>query len=206
MPAPDTANKGAVEPGAREEEEGVEPPSNVLEKGIIYFFFRRRVGIEDPHSVADIARSYIILRPVPADAKLGDGAVGDAGNSRLCALPKKVLPKSGRDRFLAFVEKASASFTDLKTGFLAASDHTTKTAGTRHTPAATPAGEGVYTITSTGRESHLAYMLTLPEQLGEVQRAIGLKEKGSFIISTKNPAYPGPANAQLGDAPAYPEE
>ncbi|AEO65542.1 uncharacterized protein THITE_2047521 [Thermothielavioides terrestris NRRL 8126] len=192
----------AVEPQGREEA----VPSSILEKGIIYFFFRSRVNVDEPLDVSEIARSHIILRPIEKDAKLGSGPIGDAGNSRVCVIPKKTLPQSGRDRWIGFVEKAGASFQRLKDEFLASADYQTKTRGERHAPAATPVGEGVYAITSTGRESHLAYMLTLPEKLGEVQKEIGLKEKGSFIISTKNPEYPGPANARLPKAPEYPKE
>jgi hypothetical protein len=195
------AGESAVEPHARVGS----MPSNILEKGIIYFFFRGRVNVDEPQGVGDIARSYIVLRPVDKDAKLGRGPIGDAGNSRLCAIPKKTLPQSGRDRWIAFVEKAGTSFDTLKETFLTSSDYATKTSGTSHRPAATPVGEGVYAITSTGRESHLAYMLTIPEKLGEVQREIGLKEKGSFIISTRNPEYPAPKTAQLPGAPEYPK-
>jgi hypothetical protein len=194
----------AVEPQGRGESEA--PPSSILEKGIIYFFFRGRVNVDKPSDVNEIARSYILLRPIERDAKLGSGPIGDAGNSRVCVIPKKTLPQSGRDRWIGFVEKAGASFRQLKDEFLASSDYQTKTVGQRHTPAATPAGEGVYAITSTGRESHLAYILTLPEKLGELQREIGLKEKGSFIITTKNPEHPGPLNARLPKAPEYPKE
>ena len=84
-------------------------PSSVLEKGIIYFFFRGRVGIDEPDSVNDVARSYIVLRPLPQGAKLGEGPIGDAGTNRMIALPKKVLPVSPKDRFLSFVEKANCS-------------------------------------------------------------------------------------------------
>lgn len=180
-------------------------PASILEKGIIYFFIRGRVGIENPGVVDDIARSHMILRPIEKDAKLGHGPIGDGGNTRLLALPKKVLPTSGKDRFMVFVEKSGASYEELKKDFLDSSDYQTKTAGTRHTPAATPVGEGVYAITSTGRESHLVYMLTLPEKLDEVQKELGLKDKDSFIISTKNPEYPGPANAQLPQSPDFPK-
>ncbi|KAI1371169.1 hypothetical protein F4677DRAFT_436556 [Hypoxylon crocopeplum] len=181
-------------------------PSNILEKGIIYFFIRGRVGIDEPGSVDDIRRSYMVLRPLDKDAKLGEGAIDDAGNSRLIAIPKKVLPSSGRDRWIAFVEKSYASFKTLKDTFLSAEDYTTKTAGVRHTPAATPVAEGIYAITSTGRESHLAYMITLPESLGEVQKEIGLKEKGSFIVSTRNPQYEAPKGTALPQGPEYPKE
>lgn len=192
----------AVEPHGR----NGSTPSNILEKGIVYFFFRGRVGIDNPERVDDIARSYMILRPIPKDAKLSDGPIGDSGNSRLIAIPKKVLPQSGKDKWIAFVEKTHASFEELKKEFLAANDYDTKTAGTRHSPAATPFGEGVYAITTTGRESHMAYMLTLPEKLGEVQTEIGLKEKGSWILSTRNPQYPAPQNTQLPEGPDFSKE
>lgn len=193
---------GAVESTERDDE----TPASILEKGIIYFFFRGRVGIDDPTGVDDLARSYMVLRPLPHGAKLGEGEIGDAGNCRLLALPKKVLPTSAKDRFMVFVEKTQLSLKDLKDSFLSASDYDTKTAGTRHTPAATPVGEGIYAITTTGRESHLAYILTIPAKLSEVQRDIGLRDRGSFVASTKNPAYPGPANANLPQGPDYPKE
>ncbi|ROW13862.1 hypothetical protein VPNG_03653 [Cytospora leucostoma] len=197
-----TGEESAVEPHGR----NGSTPSSILEKGIIYFFFRGRVGIDHPEGVSDLARSYFILRPIPKDAKLGEGPIGDAGNSRLIAIPKKTLPQSGRDRWIAFVEKTGASFDQLKEEFLTSNDYETKTAGTRHTPAATPIAEGVYAITTTGRESHLAYLLTLPEKLGEVQTEIGLKERGSWILSTRNPQYPPPSNARLPEGPEFSKE
>ncbi|KAK6220139.1 hypothetical protein QIS74_05641 [Colletotrichum tabaci] len=198
----DTTTKPAGDETAELAHEKSKVPSNILEKGIVYFFFRGRVNTEKTEDVDDIARSYIILRPMATDSKLGDGPIGDAGNTRLLALPKKVLPESGRDRFMAFVEKSGTSFKELKEQFLSGADNQTK-AGTSHSPAATPAGEGVYVITSTGRETHLAYMLTLPSDLGEVQRELGLKEKGSFILSTKNPYKSGPASASLPETPDF---
>lgn len=196
------SENGTAEP----EKETTDVPSSILEKGIIYFFIRGRVNVEKPHEVNDIARSFIILRPVAHDAKLSEGPLRDAGNTRILILPKKVLPSSGRERFLSFVEKSGASYDEIKGQFLAGEDYETKTKGTRHTPAATPIGEGVYAITTTGRESHLVYMLTIPQKLGEVQKALKVKEQGSFIISTKNPKYPAPASARLPKGPEYPKE
>lgn len=207
-PKTETTNTGATS----KEESAVQPskehdmPSSILEKGIIYFFMRGRVGVDDPSGVEDVARSHIMLRPLEKDAKLGEGPIGDAGNTRLLALPKKVLPVSGRDRFMVFVQKSGASFEELKNEFLDSNDYETKTVGKRHIPAPAPIGEGVYAITTTGRESHLAYILTLPEKLGDLQTEMGLKEKGSFIISTKNPEQKGPANTQLPEGPEYPKE
>lgn len=194
--------ESAVEAGAREQE----TPSSILEKGIIYFFFRARVNVERPHDTNDIARSYMVLRPLPHGARIAEGPIGDTGNCRLLAIPKKVLPLSGRDRFLVFVEKAKSSFQELKDNFMSASDHATKTAGIRHTPAAIPIGEGIYAVTTTGRVSHLAYILTVPSELNEVQKDIGLRERGSFVASIKNPEQKGPPNANFPKGPDYPKE
>lgn len=103
-------------------------PSSILEKGIIYFFFRPRVNTTNPQGIEDVARSYIILRPLPLGAKLGDGPLEDAGNARLLALPKKMLPKSKRDRFLVFVDKGEATVKDLRDQ-LQGSEYATKTVG-----------------------------------------------------------------------------
>jgi hypothetical protein len=117
-------NESIVKDGERE----AEIPSSILEKGIIYFFFRGRVGVEDPQGIEDVARSYIILRPIPIDAKLGDGPLEDLGTSRLLALPKKMMPKTKRDRFLVFVEKPKASIKELRDQFQS-NDYSTKTSG-----------------------------------------------------------------------------
>jgi hypothetical protein len=74
-----------------------------------------------------------------------------------------------------------------------------------HTPAATPIAEGIYAITSTGRESHLAYHVTIPDPLGEVQKDIGIKKKGSYVVSVKNPTTPAPGNVSLPKGAEYPE-
>ncbi|KAM0556071.1 hypothetical protein ACHAPJ_006059 [Fusarium lateritium] len=208
----DKEDSKPVEKQESKDDDAIQPseepdvPSSVLEKGIIYFFIRGRVNLEDPESVDDIARSFIMLRPIAKDARLGDGPIPDAGNTRLLALPKKKLPESGKERYMVFVEKSGASYDEIKKEFLDADEYDTKTAGTRRTPPAKPVGEGVYAITSTGRESHLAYLTTLPEKLEEVQKDLGLKDKGSFIISTKNPQYSGPQNTQLPEGPGFPKE
>jgi hypothetical protein len=72
-------------------------------------------------------------------------------------------------------------------------------------PPATPFAEGVYAITTTGRESHLVYEITAPK-IGELQKDLGVNEKGSYILSVKNPKAPGPANASISNLAQYPEE
>jgi hypothetical protein len=180
--------------------------SNIIEKGIIYFFTRGRVGIEDPESVQDLQRTYFVMRPIPTGAKLGDAAIPDTEQNRLVALPKKVFPKSGKDRFMAFIEKSKSSMKQLKEEFFQGSEYETQTLGTRHNSPATPIGEGVYALTEVGNSTHLAYMLTIPEKPEQVQDDLGLREKGSFVVSLKNPTRKGPANATLDKKPDYPQE
>jgi hypothetical protein len=201
---PVETNGNAVEPGARKDED---VPSTILEKGIIYFFYRPRVNVDTPQDVNDVARSFLLLRPLPLDAKLGDGPIGDEKNCRLLALPKKVLPKSAKDRFITFVEKAKTDFAELKETFLTGSEYETQTQGTKTTHPVTPLAEGIYAITSTGRESHLAYIVNIPSELGEVQKDFGLQSRGSFVASVKNPEK-GPTGGQQ-NVPAgakYPQE
>jgi uroporphyrinogen-III synthase len=190
----------------RDPERKAQIPRHIIEKGIIYFFIRSRVNVENPQGVQDLQRTYFILRPLSKDAKLGHGPIPESNKNRLAVLPKKVFPKSSKDRFLAFVEKGGVSMKTLKEEFFPGTEYETKTAGTRQTPPVVPLGEGVYVITAMGRTSYLTYILTIPREIGQVQSDIGLQEKDSFIIGVKNPTKKGPTYAQLPRGPEYPKE
>ncbi|KAJ5965508.1 hypothetical protein N7481_012222 [Penicillium waksmanii] len=168
--------------------------SNILEKGIIYFFFRPRVNVEDPHSVNDVARSFFVLRPTPLGAELdeGQGPLDKDARCRLLMLPKKKFPTSPKERDMGFVEKAGQTIQDLQENFIASSTYQTATRGERTVEEARPYAEGVYALTSTKRATHLAYMLTIPSEPGEVQESFGLHRRGSWIVQSKNPKFPGP--------------
>ncbi|KAK2759827.1 hypothetical protein FQN54_002561 [Arachnomyces sp. PD_36] len=194
--------EGATDVKSREQAE----PSNILEKGIIYFFVRARVGVEEPESMDDVARSFIVLRPLPEGAALKEGSLKDDDNCRLLAMPKKSLPKSNRDRFMGFVEKAGADVKTLRDSFLTSEEYETKTKGTREKPAAIPIAEGVYAFIRTSNSSHLAYLLTKPTKFSQVHEDFGLKNRGSFVVSSKNPKYPGPPSSRLPQGPEYPED
>ncbi|KAF2772545.1 hypothetical protein EJ03DRAFT_306890 [Teratosphaeria nubilosa] len=200
------ASEFAIEEDKRREES---QPSNVMEKGIVYFFTRGRVGVTEPESPQDLQRSFFVLRPLPAGAKITDGTIQDDGKNRLIALPKKVWPKSGRDRFMCFVEKAGVTVDTLKEEFMQGSDYSTKTTGTRHTPGVEIVGEGVYAITWTGSgrtTNHLSYKLTIPQEIGDLQKDVGLDKQGSFVISTKNPKQSGQNNPGLSVGAEYPKD
>ena len=202
MPPKEDIKETAVE---KSEDRDEAVPSNILEKGIVYFFFRPRVSVEEPESVDDVARSFLVLRPLPRDAKLGEGPIGDDENCRLLILPKKKLPTSSRERYMGFVEKAGVNVKTLRESFQDR-EYETKTKGEQHVPPAAPFAEGVYAITSTGRSSHLVYIITIPSELSEVQKDFGLANRGSFIVSAKNPKFPGPSSARLPKQPDYPQE
>ncbi|GAQ04549.1 hypothetical protein ALT_1870 [Aspergillus lentulus] len=200
--------KERVEAGVKKSEEREKiVPSNILEKGIIYFFFRPRVNVEDPHSVKDVARSFFVLRPTPLGAVLdaNQGTVAADARCRLMILPKKKFPTSGKERDMGFVEKAGISMKDLHDSFMVGEKYETSTRGERAVQEARPYAEGVYAIISGKRASHLAYILTIPQEMGSIQDDFGLHSQGSFIVQSKNPKYPGPSFAQLPKDPEYPE-
>ena len=117
-------NDSVIQDSARE----AAIPSSILEKGVIYFFFRARVNVDEPHGIEDLARSYMVLRPIPLGAKIGEGPLQDDGKARLLAVPKKMLPKSRQDRFLIFVEKSGVSVKELRDQF-SRNEYATKTVG-----------------------------------------------------------------------------
>jgi hypothetical protein len=183
---------------------GTEIPSTIVEKGIVYFLTRGRVNTENPQNVSELQRSYLVLRPLPRDAEIGKGAIPDAPVSRLIVIPKKALPQNGKERFMVFIEKSKSTMENLKDTVFSGEQHETKTKGTRKTPPVMPIGEGVYAITNTGRNSHLVYILAIPSEPGILQSDLGIHERGSFVISLKNPTIGGPATAQLSEKPLFP--
>ncbi|KID83803.1 BTB domain transcription factor [Metarhizium guizhouense ARSEF 977] len=188
--ADSTKKRPQKQTDAKQADTNTQAPPRVLEKGVLYYFIRGRVGIDEPKSIDDIARGYLILRPIPDDAKLHG------------ALPTRYLQAQRTDSW-----RLSKNHTRRMTNLaekLKGDVYETKTAGRRQSPDATPVGEGVYVLTTTGRESHLSYMATLPHELGELQHPLRFNDKGSFIISSKNPTYKGPSFAQLPKGPEYP--
>ncbi|KAJ4290062.1 hypothetical protein N0V88_006566 [Collariella sp. IMI 366227] len=71
-------------------------PSNILEKGIIYFFLRSRVDTSSsPSNMSDVARSYILLRPSPS-TRFTHTPLPDTNTNRLCLIPKRLSPNRPR--------------------------------------------------------------------------------------------------------------
>lgn len=49
-------------------------------------------------------------------------------------------------------------------------------------------------------------MLTMPTQPSELQRDLGVRSHGSFVVSVRNPTAPAPPNAGLSDPAEFPQE
>ncbi len=160
--------------------------TRVIERGNIYFFYRPKVGEEDPAGTEDIQRFHVILAP-----KSGD-------RYRLLTIGRKTMPRvdNGNEKHWGFVDKVGTEPEDMVT-VLERETYTTKTRGTRERPEARPAGEGVYALVRHGDHTHLAYSLELPRTQGEVQKDLHIEEEASYILSVKNPEQPSPTEAGL---------
>ncbi len=168
-----------------------------LERGDVFFFYRPDVDVDAPGGLLDVRRFHVALRPSGQD------------RIRLITVGRKTLPDSGAagGNHWAFVDRIFQDPEALK-DYLAATTYETETAGERNLPEARPAGEGVYAIVRHDRDSVLAYVLELPERIGEVQQAFGIRPEGRFVVSMKNPQGDSPPGLGLdGDRKVeFPEE
>jgi len=176
------SSSGRVETkeGKKEEGEGEEKKtSKVLERGHIYFFYRPKIEVEEAEGPEDIARLFILLAPKEKESL-----------NRLIIMGKKKMPEvSTHERYFAFVSKVTKDMDEIRKQ-LGPSTYETKTRGERHVPACRPAGEGYYGIVEHGPHTHLAFVLELPKEIGEVQKAMNIEEEGSYVVMVKNPEVP----------------
>jgi hypothetical protein len=185
----------------------------ILEAGVFAFFIRGRViGLDEPshdvNSVDDIARSFIMLRPIARATETVKGVIANNHAARVLILPKKVLPSKGK-RFMTFVARANVSEDEIKGELFASFDYDTKTANSRYSPAARQVCEGVYALSSApeGKTTHLIYEISQPATLNQFEEeTLGLQKGGSFIMCTKNPTFASPANVQFPEKPNFPDE
>lgn len=172
--------------------------TETLEQGDIYFFYRPKVEQEEPRSLDDVQRTFVVL------------SVDDDDKYRIIVIGRKKLPdasESGDERYWAFVDKVTSDPNDVRAA-LSGWTRKTKTRGDREQPSSRPAGEGRYRILEHGDHTHLVYRLELPREPGDVQRALEVKQEGSYIVTVKNPKRPSPWQAGLreGEKAQYPDE
>jgi len=168
---------------------GHEGEGAILEKGFVYFFYRPKVGLEEAQDIDDVQRLLIVLWPQGHIFRKGEPTPAKHHNvKRIIIIPKKTLPDvKHHGKNFAVVEKVSESL-DVIDKQLGEFDYETKvTHQKRHLEGARPVGEGIYAIIKKHGHTHLAYVLELPHDIGEVQQAFHIEKEGSFIISVKNP-------------------
>ncbi|KAI9136486.1 hypothetical protein BKA69DRAFT_146866 [Paraphysoderma sedebokerense] len=175
----------------------------LLEEGHIFFFYRPKVERHEAHDLSDVQRMYMALVPF----KKGQTDTSES-LVRLIVVAKKKLPETDqRARYWGFVLKVSEDIEQLAE-YLKEETYETSTRGTRHLESCRPLGEGVYGIVKHQDHTHLAYVLEIPHEPGEVQKAFNVRKEGSFILSVKNPQTSNPMYAGLGPEKKahYPEQ
>ncbi|KAI3775912.1 hypothetical protein L1987_45670 [Smallanthus sonchifolius] len=163
------------------------------ERGDIYFFYRPRVGKEEPHSSDDVQRMYIVLRPdssgetsnqVEQQEKQDEVNIEKSMLLRLIVMGKKSLPNPAKRSkpYWGFVELVTTKIQDIKDAL----------------KGARALGEGVYRILKhhSGEgdkprkmHTHLIYKLEFPSEGAESrpQEELNVEREGSFLIQIKNP-------------------
>jgi len=163
--------------------------ARVRERGDIYFAYRPRVERDVARSLDDVQRLYMILSP------------RGKASYRLIVIPSKRLPSTDRGgdrKAWGFVEKVSSRPDEVEDE-LDPKSYLTKSLGERRRPPARPAGEGVYSIVRHREHAHLAYVLELPREPGEVQQALSIAEEASYIVAVKNPKAPSAPDTRLDE-------
>lgn len=158
-----------------------------LENGHVYFLYRPRVEEHEPREQEDLQQLYMVLSP------------HGKKSYRLALIGREKMPdpeNKGRGRYWGFIETVEHSGRKLAEG-LTEETYETKTRGTRHRPAARPAGEGVYQIVRHDDHTHLVYALELPRKPGEVQEELNIEDEASYILSIRNPDSGAPPRAGL---------
>jgi len=158
--------------------------AEVVERGNIYFFYRKKVEHKSSESMDDVQKLYILLWPKMDQDK-------HTHPLRLLMISKKKMPEiSKHGKYWALIEKVSF-FVDDMHNQLDPYHYATKTLGERHFEGAVPVGEGKYDLINSKRHTHLAYVLHVPHEIGPVQKSFNIEPEGSYILSVKNPLEKG---------------
>jgi hypothetical protein len=188
--SPSTTSSSTKNPKTKKsKKEPSEKTSEILEKGLIYFFYRPKIDSEEVKGINDVAKLYILLYPQDPESG-GEQEKGKTSTSkkRLFSISKKKLPQlKQHGKYWGFVVKTSDSIEEIVKTEFEEKDYSTKTRGVRHLQGLRPVAEGVYAICTHGDHTHLVYVLEIPEKLGEVQDAFNIEKEGSYILSIKNP-------------------
>lgn len=160
--------------------------TEILERGNIYFCYTPKVEHQEVEKLKDVQQFYFVLAPHAKQSY------------RLIVIGKKRLPEveGSNNNNWCYVETVTDDAKEIERG-LRKNTYQTKTMGERVQPAARPVGEGIYEIVRHGGNTNLVYVLELPEDLGEAQTDLGIKQEASYIITIKNPEASSPEGMGL---------
>ncbi|HET9807926.1 MAG TPA: hypothetical protein VFP49_13570 [Nitrososphaeraceae archaeon] len=182
----------------------------ILEQGDIFFFYRPKVSSKEIKSIDDVRRFYMVLCPED-EQKIIDNNINNNTNTkekklfRLFIIGKKSLPEIRKtearssERFWAQV--GGIFYDSKKLG----EDLTAEEF--RKGDAARPVGEGKYAIIEHQNHTELAFILEMPQEIGEAQKELGIQKEATYIITVINPNKPVPEGYRTAEAehPKYPE-
>jgi hypothetical protein len=180
--------------------------SEIIEQGNIFFFYRPKIDTEEVEDIKDVQRFYMVTG---TESTTSNKRKDDT--YRLFLVGQKQLPEivegksTSKERNWALNILTTSNAEDIHKELLPA-EYTTETRGKRRLAAATPAGEGKYSIVKHDGHTELAYLLELPQEVGHTQKEFEIRKEASYIISVKNPEISVPGFAAFSSArkPEYP--
>jgi hypothetical protein len=181
-----------------------------LEQGDIFFFYRPKVSSKEIKSIDDVRRFYMVLCPED-EQKIIDNTNNDTNIKkkklyRLFIIGKKSLPEIRKtearssERFWAQV--GGIFYDSKKLGEDLTSEEF------RKGDVARPVGEGKYAIIEHQNHTELAFILEMPQEIGEAQKELGIQKEATYIITVINPNKPVPEGYSTAEAerPKYPKD
>jgi hypothetical protein len=172
----------------------------ILEQGDIYFFYRPKKDAQEVKGIEDVRRFFMVTAPEKENREDNKSQL-----YRLFVIGKKSLPEVRKTE-----AKASERYWARVDGIFKDTNELTKELSSdefRKGDAARPVGEGKYAIVKHQNHTELAYVLELPNELGEAQKELGIEKEASYVISVINPKIPKQSNLpSTEEPPKYPQE
>jgi hypothetical protein len=141
--------------------------TQVLERGVLRFSYRPRVGVEHVRALDDVQRFFLVLAPVSKRRV-----------RRLIVGRKRLPDPETHEREWAFVAEVADDPAALQAD-------------------AHPAGEAGYAVVEHDGHTHLAYALEPPREPDPLQRELGIRREASYIVAVRNPDAPAPPGVGL---------
>lgn len=155
---------------------------SILQKGNIYFFYTPRIQYQEAHSLEEVQRFFMIIKPE------------NVSHYIILVVGRKHLPENAT--YFSFVTKISAHIDELLS-VLTRKDYKNQTQEVTELTEAHCLGIGTYLIIEHDGHTHLCYKLNTPSKIGEVQEQFNLKKHGDYIVSIKNPNQHSPTGVGL---------